>query len=267
MTPWRLLETGPRPGRWNMACDAVLLDGGGVPPTVRFFAWDPPAVSLGHHQPTPAAAALVRLEELGLDWVRRPTGGRAVYHGGVGEELTYSVVAPIGPEGFPGGLADAHRRIHAAIAAGLSALGAEVDLAPGGRQAAKRGGRPDHRLACFAASVPGEITAGGRKLVGSAQRRSLGVLLQHGSIPLAGDQEPLATVWPGSLPAGRPTNLSAAAKRPVAFGETTRALAAAFEDTLGVRLVPGALSSGEEDRIEALVAESGSRDVLAGDLA
>ena len=54
MTRWRLLETGARPGAWNMACDAALLasmDGGAAPPTIRLYGWDPPAVSLGHHQP------------------------------------------------------------------------------------------------------------------------------------------------------------------------------------------------------------------------
>jgi len=254
VTVWRLLETGARPGRWNMACDAALLEGA-ASPTLRLYAWDPPAVSLGHHQPAPSPGELARLASLGLDWVRRPTGGRAVFHGGPDDELTYSVVAPIGEAGFPGGLADAYRRIHAAIAAGLGALGATVALAPPPARGAGRRIPPVRGLACFAASVPGEITAGGRKLVGSAQRRSRRALLQHGSIPLAGDQGPLARVWPGSLPDERPTNLSVAVGRRVAFGDVAGALAAAFEEALDARLEPGLLTAEEESGIEALASE------------
>jgi len=253
VSAWRLLETGARPASWNMACDAALLAaaGAGSRPTVRFFAWDPAAVSLGHHQPAPAAAELSRLRSLGLDWVRRPTGGRAVFHGGRDEELTYSVVAPIGA-GLGGGLADAYRRIHLAVAAGLRTLGAPVELAVRRELGAST---PVRRLACFAASVPWEITAGGKKLVGSAQRRSRRALLQHGSIPLAGDQSPLEEVWPGSLPAERPTSLSTAVGRRVGFDEVARALTAAFEAGLNERLEPGVLTAEENGRIDELLSE------------
>lgn len=254
MTTWRLLSTGARPGRWNMACDAALLAGAGAP-TLRFYGWDPPAVSLGHHQPAPAPDARARLRALGLDWVRRPTGGRAVLHGGPGDELTYSVVALIGAADLPGGLGDAYRRIHAAIAAGLGALGADVELVRRPAFLPGRAIRPTRRLACFAAPAAWEITAGGRKLVGSAQRRSRRALLQHGSIPLAGDQGALEAVWPGSLPAERVTSLSAAAGRKVGFEETARALARAFELTLNARFERNVLSLEEERRIDALAAE------------
>jgi lipoate-protein ligase A len=110
-------------------------------------------------------------------------------------------------------------------------------------------------LACFAASVPGEITAGGRKLVGSAQRRSRRTLLQHGSIPLAGDQEPLAEVWPDSLPAERPANLSGVAGRRIGFDDLAQALVVAFEEALDARLEPADLTAEEKSGIEALVSE------------
>jgi lipoate-protein ligase A len=250
MTTWRLLATGARPGRWNMACDAALLAVAATP-TLRLYAWDPPAVSLGHHQPAPGATEFARLTSLGLDWVRRPTGGRAVAHGGPDEELTYAVVAPIGDAGFPGGLADAYRRIHEAIAAGLGTLGAGVECVR--RPEGPGPVSPSRRLACFAASARWEITAGGRKLVGSAQRRSRRALLQHGSIPLAGDQDVLEAVWPGSLPGESSTTLSAATGRIVGFDETARALTAAFERTLDVRLEPGPLTRDEKERLRELL--------------
>lgn len=265
---WRLLLTGARPGDWNMACDAALLAAvgrGQAPATVRFYAWAPPAVSLGHHQSAPGPPAAAVLAARGVAWVRRPTGGRAVYHGPASEELTYSVVAPIGVPPLTGGLADAYRRIHTALAAGLRRFGVPVELAPrttrrspGSDQPAVVG--PTSRLACFAASAPYEITAGGRKLLGSAQRRARRAFLQHGSLPLAGDQRILGEAWPGSLDPGHWTTLAAAAGTRLDFDRVAAALAQSLAETLNVSLAPGVLTGSESARIMAL--SSGSR---AGD--
>ncbi|HEU4464295.1 MAG TPA: lipoate--protein ligase family protein [Gemmatimonadota bacterium] len=250
MTRWRALETGAGPGAWNMAVDAALLaevERGTSPPTIRFYAWDPPAVSIGFHQPDPSPAEAARIAALGLEWVRRPTGGRAVYHGLREAELTYSVVAPLGAAGMPAAPSDCYHRIHTAIADGLARLGAPVELA--GRRRVPL--RPASRQACFAASVPGEILAGGRKLVGSAQRRSRRAFLQHGSIPLAGDQSALSEIWPGSLDPDRVTTVSAAAGRAIGFEEVSIALAAAFEAAIGYALEPGTFTLDEERRFDA----------------
>ena len=110
---------------------------------------------------------------------------------------------------------------------------------------------PTSRRACFDATVAWEIEAGGKKLVGSAQRRSGGALLQHGSIPLAGDQSLLAELWPGSLRLGRATNVSEAAGRRVDFDELATSLRSAFEHCLRSRLEPGALTERELAAIDA----------------
>jgi lipoate-protein ligase A len=259
MTRWRLLETGARPGAWNMACDAALLAAAereGMAPTLRFFGWDPTAMSLGHNQAAPSPAEAEMLRARAVDWVRRPTGGRAVYHAGPGAELTYSVVAPITAPGLGGGLADAYRRIHEAIAAGLERLGAAVELAP--RWPARDSSpheriRPTSRRACFAATVPWEIELEGRKLVGSAQRRCRRAFLQHGSIPLAGDQALLDEIWPGSLEPGRATTVSSAVGRGVAFKEVATILAEAFAKSLPAELEPAKLSHMELRAIDALL--------------
>ena len=252
---WRLLETGPRPGAWNMACDEAVLEAVGQrasPPTVRFYAWDPPAVSLGRHQPDPDVRSRAVLEELGVEWVRRPTGGRLVHHGPMSMELTYSVVAPVGEAPLPGGLTVAYRRIHEGLAAGLDRLGLAVELAP---RAAGRPGRvtPASRLACFAATVPWEIEAGGRKLLGSAQRRSRRALLQHGSLPLAGDPSAIPErVWPGSFARRDATTVSAAAGRTIGFAEVANVLRSGLEETLNVRLSPGVLTERERASVRAV---------------
>lgn len=259
---WRLLETGPRPGAWNMACDAALLTAAELPgfrPTIRLFAWDPPAVSLGRHQADLTDQEVALLRARGVDWVRRPTGGRAVFHGGPDRELTYSVVAPLGEPALGSGVAESCRAIHVALAAGLSTLGIEVTLAARLFAGAdRRGGdreprlRPTSRRACFDAAVPSEIEAGGRKLVGSAQRRARGALLQHGSVPLDGDQSLLAEIWPGSLDRDRSTSVSEAAGRPIGFDELAACLRSSLERWLGAALEPGALTEPELGAIEAL---------------
>ena len=241
-----------------MACDEVLLDGvrKGASASLRFYAWDPPAISLGRHQPDPDPAALAALAGREVDVVRRPTGGRAVWHGARSEELTYSVVARLDEPPLDAGLIEAYRRIHVALAEGLRTLGVAVALAPRRRATV----RPTSRLACFAASVPYEITVEGAKLVGSAQRRTRGALLQHGSIPLAGDQEVLRETWPESLDPRAATTLSDAAGRSIGFGEAASALADALASALNVRLVDGVLHEEEEAAVARLSKRAGSLD-------
>lgn len=251
---WRLLETGARPGAWNMTCDRAILsavEAGGAPPTLRFYGWSPPAVSIGRHQPDPDPEAIAILEARGIDCVRRPTGGRAVYHGEITEELTYSVVAPIGVPPFAGRGAGAHRRIHFAFAVALAELGVRARLASVGVARGARPLRPDDRLACFASTIGDEVTADGKKLVGSAQRRTRRAFLQHGSIPLAGDHGVLDAVWPGSLDGGAATTVSAAAGRDVSYSELTANIVRAFERKLNVSLSPGVLTPEEEATIDA----------------
>lgn len=165
-----------------MALDEALLDrarrSGEV--VLRVYAWSRPTLSLGRHQRAAGHYDAARARALGVDIVRRPTGGRAVLHH---RELTYSVTAPVGALG---GLVASYACINRLLTAALGALG--VDAAP-----ARTGVAPPPGTApCFEQPVAGEIVAGGRKLVGSAQLREGGALLQHGSI-LVDDDQPLAT--------------------------------------------------------------------------
>lgn len=174
---WRLLRDPPRAGSRNMALDHALAEElGEGEAALRLYAWERPTVSFGRNEPTRDVYSREAGEEAGVEYVRRPTGGRAVLHDA---ELTYAVVAPLRAMD---GVRNAYRRINHALAAALRALGAPVALAEETVVPSVDAGP------CFQDPTGGEVTARGRKLVGSAQCRIGGAILQHGSILLDGDQ-------------------------------------------------------------------------------
>jgi len=240
-TRWRLIDTPPAPGAWNMAVDEALaasVAAGGAP-VLRFYRWEPACLSLGRNQPARGRYDLGALAAAGIDVVRRPTGGRAVLHR---RELTYSVAAPLallGPQRA------AYAAVNRALVAGLRRLGAAASLQP------DTGVRAPHpSLApCFAEPVEGEVVAAGRKLVGSAQRLLGGVLLQHGSLPLHDDQSAVAALLLEPDPSAAeapPATLAGVLGREPAWAELTAALAAGWEESLGVALTADVLTEAEE---------------------
>jgi lipoyl(octanoyl) transferase len=174
---WRLLVDAAARGVWNMAVDEVLLEGvaaGTAPPTLRFYGWTPPCLSLGYFQGF-EVVDLDGCRALGVEVVRRPTGGRAILHDG---ELTYSVALPASVLGHDGGVLPSYYRLSLALQEGLRRLGVPATLAP--ESAASSAAT--HGPVCFDRPSAHEILLHGRKLVGSAQMRRGGALLQHGSI-------------------------------------------------------------------------------------
>src|ERR1700736_340121 len=141
---WRLLLDPPAAGGWNMAVDEVLLDGvaeGSAPPTLRFYEWAPPCLSLGYFQPF-EVVDVDGCRSLGVDVVRRPTGGRAILHD---RELTYSVALPASVLGSDGGVLPSYYRLRLALQEGLRRLGVPATLAP----ESAAGGSPENGLARF----------------------------------------------------------------------------------------------------------------------
>ena len=209
-----------------MALDEALLQDAARTgrPTLRLYRWSPPCLSFGRNEPALARYDRAAIDRLGLDVVRRPTGGRAVWHDA---ELTYAVAAPIAAFGT---LAESYRAIHARLAAALRTLGAVAELAPRGR-AAGVGDGP-----CFATPVGGEVLVNGKKVVGSAQVRHASAFLQHGSILLDGSQEMIQAVsrQPSALNAA--TSLSAVLGSAVGFDQ----VATAILDTWGEPLARSA---------------------------
>lgn len=224
---WTLVqEEEARPGWYNMAVDMALLElsarhGEGF---LRLYRWAPHCLSFGRHEPAGQRYQRQAIEALGLDVVRRPTGGRAVWHG---RELTYSVTAPTAAFGP---LPAAYRTIHQTLCRALADLGADATLAtpplPGRQRRLDAG-------ACFAQPVGGEIVVGGRKVVGSAQMRRGNVFLQHGSILLDDDQHMVARLTRGDPPEGTEAPLNRLLDTPVAVGDLADAVAAAARHWTG----------------------------------
>jgi lipoate-protein ligase A len=151
--------------------------------TLRLFRFAPPGITLGHAQDPSRTLDLERCEADGVEWAVRPTGGRAIFHD---EEWTYSVAARIADPDWGGDLRRSYQRVSGLIHASLVALGVPADRS-GGRARVPRPEEPPHdpaRPSCFASTSRHEIELAGSKLVGSAQRRSGGALLQQGSVLL-----------------------------------------------------------------------------------
>ena len=248
---WRLLDTGLQDGATNMAVDeAVLLAvaEGESPPTLRFYGWHPPCVSVGYAQSLRGEINLDACQRLGYTWVRRPTGGRAVLHI---DELTYSVIAPQAEVRVAGDILTSYQRLSRGLVTGLALLGCHAVQA--GRQPDSK--QADKSAACFDVSAHYEVTALGRKLVGSAQVRRRGVVLQHGALPLMGDVSRLANVLGLPEPEQeemreklrrRAIALDEALGRVVTFEEASAALAKGFARALNLELELKSLSVGEQ---------------------
>jgi len=233
---WRLIRDCGRPAE-NMALDAAVAWGVGeglAPSTLRVYRWEPAAVSVGYAQRPEAAVDRDACARRGLAVVRRPTGGRAVLHDG---DVTYAVAVPRRGPWAGLSVAATCRAIHEAVAAGLRRLGVPAALA--GPRPAREGGRGS---LCFATVSSHEVTAGGRKLVGSAQRRFHAAVLQHGSIPLTMDARRLASLAPrgsgddAEVLARAMVSLAEALGRVPDGAEVAAALAAGFAETFGILL-------------------------------
>ena len=205
----------PHAGWLNMAIDATLLERAEAGERwLRLYAWEP-TLSFGRHEPADRRYDRDRIAALGLATVRRPTGGRAVWHA---RELTYAVAAPARELGA---LRQAYRDIHLVLRDAVRSLGVPAELAPLGRAASVDTG------ACFASPAGGEVVVAGGKVVGSAQLRHGGALLQHGSMLLDDDQAVVARVSRGPAPVDRSLPLSRAAGRRVSWAEAAAAVAGA----------------------------------------
>jgi lipoate-protein ligase A len=186
----RVIIDGALSGKENMARDEALLAAG--EPALRFYQWNPPCVSIGYFQHPERDIDLDFLKRAGIDLVRRPTGGRAVLHE---DELTYAIVLPEAL--LPAGVVPSYRFIAGVFLDSLRELGLACRLQG-------PDGRPDRSAGCFASTSAYEMCHQGKKVMGSAQVRRNGSVLQHGSLLLSVDYKRQAACLkgPAAVPAG-----------------------------------------------------------------
>jgi len=246
---FRLLDSGPQEAFVNMAVDQAIahsVETGRSKPTIRFYTWAAPALSIGAFQPI-REVNLDRCRTMGIPIVRRITGGRALLHEA---EMTYSVTCPIPSPFFPSNLQDCCRIIAEALQIGLQQIGLTAQIVPPTHRRRTKPHAPD----CFSSPSLYELTVDHRKLVGSAQRRWLKVFLQHGSIPIQTDRSLEKELIVSAIKGRQKTvRLSELFDMIPSLEKLKNALAFGFEKRLGTTLQKGSLTVQENAHIQELV--------------
>jgi lipoate-protein ligase A len=251
---WHFLATDAADGAWNMAFDEALMARSRRTGDAAFrvYSWNAPTLSLGRNQRARSCYDLAAATRLGVAFVRRPTGGRALLHH---HEVTYSVTMPCADPATAG---SAYHFINEVLLGGLSALGVRASRAS---TAAAAGSLPPGIRPCFDVPSAHEITVGDKKLVGSAQWRHDGALLQHGSILVRDDQAIIARLMRSPEGVATPsaaTLLDALGREPT-HAEVAECLLSALRQTTRERV----RRLGDDERLNADAARL--RDTYADD--
>ncbi len=231
---WRLLKTNYSTAFTNMAIDRAVLVASSkekIMPTVRFYGWKPSAISIGYFQSLEGEVDLNICRKLGVDYVRRITGGGAVYHE---EELTYSIVIPETHPQIPKNILRSYGKICGAVIKGLEYLGIESNYAP-----------------------INDIITGGKKISGNAQTRKEKIVLQHGTILTDVDVDKMFSVLKvpnekikNKLIADvkqRVTSIKHVLGKEVHFEDVAEAMKIGFEKEFDVELIEETLSEEEKE--------------------
>ncbi|SMO39280.1 lipoate--protein ligase family protein [Melghirimyces algeriensis] len=260
---WRLLHTGWKDSAENMAIDEAILiahSEGRVPPTIRFYGWNPATLTIGYFQRVNKEIDLNRVQERGLGFVRRPTGGRAVLHD---QEVTYSVIVEEGYPGMPTSVTQSYRAISMGLLHGFRNLGLQGEMIPLETEEEKRKYASLGSAACFDSPSNYELVIEGRKVAGSAQTRQRGVILQHGSILLGLDVDLLFDVlrFPSDSVKERMKKgfikkavaINELKGDPVSFEKAVQAFSKGFESGMKIQLKPSELTRYEQELAQQLV--------------
>ncbi len=263
---WRFLNTGDAPASFNMALDEAISDSvrdASSPPTIRVYGWNPSAVSLGYAQKLNEEVDPEICGRYGIQIVRRQTGGRTVLHA---DELTYCVIAPEDHPAIGKSPYENYRRVSEALLGALKRIGvpgelsAGPDLTPEGFQGA-----------CFSYAARFEVVVQHKKIVGSAQRRARGVVLQHGTLLLGPGHKKLSLLLPSTHRKKseilmrelneKTISVSEVLNRRVPLDELIPIVRSGFETTLGISTDDLPLSHEELTAANILVAEKyGTRE-------
>ncbi|MBM7584595.1 lipoate-protein ligase A [Bacillus pakistanensis] len=262
---WRFIDSGNCSPSYNMALDEALLDwhsDGKIPPTIRFYGWNPATLSIGYFQKVEKEIDLEKVEEHGLGFVRRPTGGRGVLHE---HELTYSVIVTEEHPEMPKTVTEAYRVISEGILKGFQGLGLEAYFAVPRTEEERNSLKNPRSAVCFDAPSWYELVVEGRKVAGSAQTRQKGVILQHGSILLDLEEDKLFSLFKYPNDRVKERMQRAFKNKAVAINEIStnkitiemakEAFKKGFETGLNIELEPYVLSEEETQYVEKLARE------------
>ncbi|MBU8594779.1 lipoate--protein ligase family protein [Shouchella clausii] len=259
---WRFIDSKKQGPAYNMALDEALLNWhseGKIPPTIRFYGWEPATLSIGYFQRVAKEIRMEAVREKQLGFVRRPTGGRGVLHE---HELTYSVIVSEAHPAMPKTVTEAYRVISTGLLEGFKALGLNAYFAVPDSEKEREALKNPRSAVCFDAPSYYELVVEGKKIAGSAQTRQKGVILQHGSILLDIDEEKLFDLFQYRSDrlrermqrafSQKAVAINALRKEPVTLDEASRAFKQGFEKGLGIQLVPYQLSESEEKEVQSL---------------
>ncbi|HUN21703.1 MAG TPA: lipoate--protein ligase family protein [Anaerolineales bacterium] len=256
---WRVIFSGTASGAENMAIDSAILQAIAThqsPPTLRLYAWEPACLSLGVSQLS-HEAHLEEIAKNGWQIVRRPSGGRAILHT---RELTYALLASETDPVMDGGIIASYRRISQGLLTALEAMGVAAS-----NEGTVPEGAHKQLPVCFEVPSDYEIVANGKKLIGSAQVRKQGVVLQHGSLPLYGDigeicsalrfEHEIERAETAVRVRQRATTLEAVLGYTPTWQATAEQVQAGLAHALDVQFELGALNAYEEELAQTLRVE------------
>lgn len=259
---WLFIDSGKGTPSFNMALDEALLNWhseGLLPPVIRFYRWEPAALSIGYFQKVEKEIDMEAVRRLGLGFVRRPTGGRGVLHE---HELTYSIIVSEDYPGMPESVTEAYRVLSEGLLQGFQNLGLDAYFSVPQTDDQKAVLKKPKSAVCFDAPSWYEMVVEGRKVAGSAQTRQKGVILQHGAILLDLDAEKLLSVFKFRSEEAKEGMRRKIPEKAVAINdlrtkkaspeECTGAFKAGFEAALGIRLKPFTLTSEQLSEVQKI---------------
>ncbi|MFC5590984.1 biotin/lipoate A/B protein ligase family protein [Sporosarcina soli] len=269
-TVWHFINSGKCSASFNMALDEALLEWhsqGEIGPVLRFYEWEPATLSIGYFQSVEKEIDLDVVKQLGLGFVRRPTGGRGVLHE---HELTYSVIVSEEYPDMPETVTEAYRVISGGLLEGFRNLGLNAEFSVPETVKQNADLRNPKSGVCFDAPSWYELVVEGKKVAGSAQTRQKGVILQHGAILLSLDEDKLVSLFKFKSERLRERTRLALPKkavaidrlthRPISIDECADAFAKGFEDALDMQLEPLTLTDAQLAKVKEIEEQKYAND-------
>lgn len=259
---WIFIDSGKQDAAYNMALDEALLEWhaeGRIPPVIRFYQWEPAALSIGYFQRVERDIHLPAVQEMGLGFVRRPTGGRAVLHE---HELTYSVIVSEEYPNMPKTVTEAYRVISEGILQGFRNLGLQAEFSVPELKSEREALNQPKSAVCFDAPSWYELVVEGKKVAGSAQTRQKGVILQHGAILIDLDEDKYLNCFSYESEEKRQkvkkrlsqkaVSINKIVSNPIAVEQCIPAFKEGFEKALNIHLTSFSLTSEQQQYVETL---------------